>query len=246
MCTVTYIPISKTDFILTSSRDVPFAREKALLPKIYMDGDVAITYPKDGKAGGSWIGHSDKKRLICLLNGGFKSHYLTTPSTIKYRKSRGLIVLDLLKVTDINSALSKIDLSNIEPFTLVIVDWNTTTNSVDNLQLIELVWDGVQKHITALPQKHHIWSSSTLYDTTMKKMRKDWFVELQNSFCPKHISKTELNNLYKSRILNFHRKAGIGDCNVDVLMKREKVGTVSITQVNKLNNEIIMDYEEVK
>ncbi len=245
MCTVTYIPLSKTDFILTSSRDVPFVREKALLPKLYVEDGVAITYPKDGRAGGTWIGHSDRKRLICLLNGGFVNHYLTANPDTKYRKSRGIIVLDLLKEVAINSALSDINLTNIEPFTLVIVDWNALDDGTESLQLIELVWDGNKKHIKILPQKMHIWSSATLYDDNMKGMREDWFMEWQNSFCPKHVSKAELNALYKSRILNFHRYAGIGDCNVDVLMKRKKVGTVSITQVSKIDGAVVMDYEAI-
>ncbi len=247
MCTVTFIPINKTDFILTSSRDVPFIREKALFPKLYSEDGVGIMYPKDGKAGGTWIGYSSKNRLICLLNGGFVNHYATTPSNIKYRKSRGVIVLDLLKESNIHSALSDINLDNIEPFTLVIVDWDslTDTDKKEHIQLIELVWDGSKKYIRFLPQKMHIWSSSTLYDSKMKNMRKKWFMEWQNSFCPKHVNKSELETLYKSQILNFHRFAGIGDCNVDVLMKRKYIGTVSITQVSKLEGCIAMDYDTI-
>lgn len=222
MCTVTYIPINETDFILTSSRDVPFAREKALFPKEYTEDNVKITYPKDGRASGTWIGHSSKNRLICLLNGGFENHV----SEKSYRKSRGLIVKDLLKENDIFSALSEINFSKIEPFTLAIVDWNK------ELQLIELVWNGTKKHIKKLKQEKYIWSSSTLYDEGMKQLRKDWF------------KGWELNNK-KEDILNFHHKAGINDPNVDVIMKREKVGTVSITQVFKISDEIIMDYEEI-
>ena len=239
MCTVTYIPTTKNNFILTSSRDVPFVREKALFPKKYLDNNVEITYPKDGRANGTWIGHSSKKRLICLLNGGFENHYLTTDPNTKYRKSRGLIVLDLLKETTINSALSEIDLTNIEPFTLVIVDWN------DNLQLIELVWNGITKHIKKLPQEMHIWSSATLYDEKMKELREKWFSKWQNVFCPDNLDKEEVNLLQSNRILKFHHNAGIGDCNVDVIMKREKVGTVSITQVSKVDKTIVMDYEEI-
>jgi hypothetical protein len=226
MCTVTYIPINKTDFILTSSRDVPFAREKALFPKKYVEDEIEITYPKDGRASGTWIGHSSKNRLICLLNGGFKNHYLTVKSNIKYRKSRGLIVKDLLKENNIFSALSEINLNDIEPFTLAIVDWNK------ELQLIELVWDGKKKYIKKLDQEKHIWSSSTLYNEKMKQLRRDWFADWK------------LENKQKD-ILNFHHNAGIGDCNVNVIMKREKVGTVSITQVIKTNNEITMNYEEI-
>ena len=221
MCTVTYLPINETDFILTSSRDVPFAREKALYPKKYIEDTVEITYPKDGRASGTWIGHSSKNRLICLLNGGFENHI----SEKLYRKSRGIIVKDLLKENDIFSALSEINLDNIEPFTLVIVDWNK------KLQLIELVWDG-KKHIKKLKQENHIWSSSTLYDEEMKQLRRDWFADWK------------LNNK-KQDVLNFHHNAGVGDCTVDVIMKREKVGTVSITQVAKVNSKVSMDYEEI-
>lgn len=223
MCTVTYLPINNTDFILTSSRDVPFAREKALFPKKYIEDTIEITYPKDGRASGTWIGHSSKNRLICLLNGGFKNHV----SKKSYRKSRGLIVKELLKSNEISSTLSEINLDHIEPFTLVIVDWNTS------LQLIEFVWDGKQKHTKKLNQEKHIWSSSTLYDEEMKALRRNWF------------SEWKLTNK-KHDILNFHHHAGIGDPNVDVIMKREKVGTVSISQVVMTNGEINMDYEEVK
>ena len=88
MCTVTFLPLSKTDFILTSSRDIPFSREKASHPKQYVEDGVKLWYPKDGKAGGSWIGTSSKNRLICLLNGGYVYHKPLT----SYKKSRGLIV----------------------------------------------------------------------------------------------------------------------------------------------------------
>lgn len=223
MCTVTYIPINKTDFILTSSRDVPFTREKALHPKKYIEDNVEINYPKDGRASGTWIGFSNRNRLICLLNGGFKDHV----SEKSYRKSRGIIVKDLLKEQEIFSALSEINLENIEPFTLVIVDWN------NELQLIEFVWDGKKKHRKELKQENYIWSSSTLYDEKMKQLRIKWFKDWKLK-----------NN--KEEILNFHHRAGIGDSNVDVIMKRERVGTVSITQVVKIDDIVGINYEEIK
>ena len=232
MCTVSYIPINKFDFILTSSRDVPFVREKAIKPKEYIEDNVSIMYPKDGKSGGTWIGYSSKNRLICLLNGGFTNHIIKS----NYVKSRGIIVKELLKQTDIFSALSEINLINIEPFTLVIVDWN------NDLQLIEFVWDGFKRHKIVLPQKMHIWSSSTLYDKKTSLMRKQWFVEWQNSFCPKHLSSNSFFELYRSSILSFHKNAGTGNPKTNLLMKRKGVGTVSITQVCKKQNDIKMSY----
>ncbi len=223
MCTVTYLPLGNHDFILTSNRDVPYAREKAEHPKTYIEDDVPLTYPKDGKAGGTWIGLSDKNRLICLLNGGFEYH----TSRTNYRMSRGLILKKLLKAADLLGFIEAIDLSDIEQFTLAIVDWQ------NDLNLYEFVWDGHQKHLKKLPQEPHIWSSSTLYDASVKQLRQDWFKAWQKqAFTSKNI-------------LDFHHTAGVGDSHIDVVMDRGLGGTVSITSVKK-NKEIIqIDYEDI-
>jgi len=225
MCTVTYLPLGNNNFILTSSRDVPYARKTAEHPQKKMEDGVEIFYPKDGKAGGTWIGTSSKNRLICLLNGGFKYHTART----SYKKSRGLIVKELLKVEDIFEGLNAVDLKGVEQFTLTIVDWN------DTLQLIEFVWDGTKKHLKKMEQVPTIWSSSTLYDESIKQMRKDWFDDWQKR-----------NEFTQKNILNFHHTAGIGDKHIDVLMDRNTVGTVSITSVKKEKDEILMTYESIE
>ncbi len=224
MCTVTYIPLGKSGFILTSSRDVPFAREKASPPKRFIEDGVEIYYPKDGKAGGTWIGVSSKNRLICLLNGGFEYH----TSRASYKKSRGIIVKDLLKVEDIRKGLDAIDLMGVEQFTLTIVDWN------DELELIEFVWDGEKKHTKIVPQEPHIWSSSTLYDESVKQLRRDWFTDWQ-----------KINKLSQATILEFHHNAGVGDPNIDVVMDRGMGGTVSITSVIKEDDSVVISYKDV-
>ncbi len=232
MCTVTYIYLNNNNFILTSSRDVPFSREKADLPKQYIEEGISLYYPKDGKAGGTWIGFSDKKRMICLLNGGFKNH----KQQEYYIKSRGLIVKELLSSDDITKACETIDLEKVEPFTLVIVAW------IKKIDLFEFVWDGNNKHFNILKQENHIWSSSTLYTDAIKNRRKSWFKKWELEHHPQN---PKIKNV-KNDILKFHHTAGEGDSNVDVLMKRVKVGTVSITQVIKNNNDIKMNYEEIK
>jgi len=224
MCTVTYLPLNASDFILTSSRDVPFSREKALAPKKYMEDGVVLFYPKDGKAGGTWIGTSSKNRLICLLNGGFEYH----TSRGSYKKSRGIIVKDLLKSDYIHDELDRIDLIDVEQFTLTIVDWNKT------LELIEFVWDGKKKHIKILPQKPHIWSSSTLYDESVKQLRRDWFANWQKD-----------KVFTQKNILKFHHHAGVGDTNIDVIMDRGLGGTVSITSITKEQKTKTISYEDM-
>lgn len=230
MCTVTFLPISVDNFILTSSRDVPFSREKALYPKKYIEDDIELYYPKDGQADGTWIGFSEKHRLICLLNGGFNNHQQQE----FYARSRGLIVKELLKTDDITKACKEIDLENVEPFTLVIVEWDF------KLFLFEFIWDGAQKHLRILPNEARIWSSSTLYTDQMKLMRNGWFNEWLYKYKIQNLS----FDIVKEKILKFHHTAGIGNPEVDVLMKRPKVGTVSITQVLKINEKIKMEYED--
>lgn len=224
MCTVTYLPTGKNEFILTSNRDVPYTREKANEPQVYKEEGVELNYPKDAEAGGTWIGTSSKNRLICLLNGGF--YYHTSRST--YKKSRGLVVKELLKVDDIKKGIQEIDLNGIEQFTLTIVDWN------NELDLFEFVWDGTKKHLKKMKQEPQIWSSATLYDRDVKKLRKEWFADWQNN-----------NEMTQEAILNFHKTAGIGDPAIDIKMDRKIGGTVSITSVLKEGEAVSMNYESI-
>ena len=239
MCTVTFFPLNNENFVLTSTRDVPFLREKAAFPKAYKEDGVELFYPKDGEAGGSWIGSSDKKRLICLLNGGFQNH----KQKDFYAKSRGIIVKDLLKTDDISLACKEIDLENVEPFTLVIVEWDL------HLFLFEFVWDGEQKHLKILPKEPIIWSSSTLYTSEMKELRLQWFSEWISKLkvqSQKSKVKSSKFKVVKDLILEFHHKAGVGDPKIDIMMKRPKVGTVSITQVSKKEDDLQWSYEEIQ
>tara|TARA_B110000046_G_scaffold185300_1_gene226442 strand:- start:43 stop:498 length:456 start_codon:yes stop_codon:yes gene_type:complete len=151
MCTVTYLPLGNNNFILTSNRDEAPSR-KTTPPKLYEEDGVKLTYPKDELAGGTWIGTSNKKRLVCLLNGGFESYERET----SYKMSRGIIVKAILKSNNFENYIHDFDFIGIEPFTIVLVDWNT------DLKTYELVWDGKQKHFTTLKQVPRIWSSSTL------------------------------------------------------------------------------------
>ncbi len=221
MCTVTFLPLANNGFVLTSSRDVGYKREEALIPASYIEKDVDLYYPKDGKAGGTWIGTSRSNRLICLLNGGFEDH----KQQDSYARSRGLIVKELLIAEDFVKGSHHIDLETIEPFTIVCVLWE------EELKLYEFVWDGFEKHLKELDIQPAIWSSSTLYTKQMKDLRQDWFREwfIGRSLTPENI-------------LEFHKKAGVGLPEVDVFMRRDVVGTVSITQVQRLEGGLEMDY----
>ena len=224
MCTVTYLPLGNNDFILTSNRDEQPSR-KTIEPKEYIEDGIRLTYPKDKLAGGTWIGVSSKNRLVCLLNGGFESY----EREVSYRMSRGIIVKAILKSDDFVNYINNFDFGGIEPFTIVLVDWNTGLNTY------ELVWDGVQKHFSELNQVPKIWSSSTLYTQEEKALRKTWFANwLENN-----------NEFLKENILKFHHNTDLGTSENSPKMKRSYVETVSVTSVRKETTKIAMSYKSL-
>ena len=135
---------------------------------------------------------------------------------------------DLLLATTITDAIMDYDLTNVEPFTLVIADWNR------NLNFLELVWDGVQKHYKELPLEPMIWSSSTLYSESMKLERKNWFETFKMK-----------NDIDAKSLLNFHQTAGNGNLDFGVVMNRGFVKTTSITQIEKRDMQVEMRYNNL-
>jgi uncharacterized protein with NRDE domain len=116
-----------------------------------------MLYPRDEVAGGTWIGISERKRVICLLNGAFENHRRKK----SYRISRGVVVKDLLAAEDFEKTVDNYEFKDIEPFTIILADWKNQIN------FIELVWDGMEKHLTALEKQSHLWSSAPLYTGEM-------------------------------------------------------------------------------
>jgi len=162
MCTVTFIP-SGNKIFLTSNRDERLRRKQALPPRFYIHNDVQLLYPRDEDAGGSWIAVNENGNTAVLLNGAFNKH---APFSA-YRKSRGLILLDIIRANLPATYFSKIDLSGIEPFTVIIVEAGN---------LFECRWNGIRKFCKRLEITHaYIWSSATLYDNEVKRKREQWF-----------------------------------------------------------------------
>jgi len=224
MCTVTIFPKSNNDFVLTSNRDeAPY--RKSLAPKVYSYNGIKMLFPKDEISGGTWIGVSEKNRLVCVLNGGFELHKRKPD----YRLSRGIIAKDFLASEGIIKTIESYDLNEIEPFTMVIVEWDV------HLKFYELVWDGTTRHFSKLPLESKIWSSSTLYDTSMKLERSQWF----ESFKKEH----DLNAV---TLLQFHKTAGKDNKDFGVIMDRGFVKTTSITQVKKKSDILEMHYENLQ
>lgn len=224
MCTVTLLPNPNCEngFVLTSNRDEA-AERKAIPPKIYEVDGVKMLFPKDEVAGGTWIGVSEYGRLICLLNGAFEAHVRKAG----YRKSRGVVVTELLAAVNIDAALQHYLLQDIEPFTVILVDWSK------RLRFLEYVWDGKMRHIKELTLEPHIWSSSPLYNKAMRQKRINWFKKFLE------------NEVSSKKLLEFHHTGGEGNKEIDFIMDRGFVKTQSITQIKNCQKYTMMTYEDL-
>lgn len=209
MCTVSVVPVNG-QWIITSNRDETVLRS-ALAPESYTLNDKTIWYPRDPKAGGTWFAVSASLATVVLLNGAEHKHQAGSA----YRRSRGLIVLDLLSgVQSVLAEWDALDLDQIEPFTLVVFE---------QTQLHQLRWDGVHKSRMDLDaNRAHIWSSATLYSPENRAAR-------EASFFDYLAQKPEV---IPADLLDFHQ-LNLFDRNKTGLLNKPSgaLQTISITQL---------------
>jgi len=222
MCTVTFIPAGEKVFI-TSNRDEQVLRS-ALQPAAYEFNSGSIIFPKDSQAGGTWIAMHGNGHAMVLLNGAFEKHHHEPP----YRKSRGLVFLEIFDSEKPVQQFAEVDLLGIEPFTLVL--WVGDA-------LWEMRWDGTQKFSTPKSAKvPQIWSSATLYDQIAIEKREHWFFDwLQQQA-----------DFTMESIRAFHEFGGEGNQAIDLMMSRYGgvLKTISITSMELSPEGCTMRYQD--
>ncbi len=223
MCTVSFV-YANDSFLLTSNRDEKITRPSAIEPKIYQTESKKIIYPKDAKAGGTWFVVDEFGNAIILLNGGKTKHI---PKE-KYRLSRGIIVLELMSSNAIVSTWKTIDLNNIEPFTLLVLEGQ---------QPYQLQWSGEEKFTDELEiNQTYIWSSSTLYTPDIQQQRADWFVKYMNE--NKEISAEKMNF--------FHKNTEPKDDKNGLIINRDNLyKTLSVTQAVISGNSVFVHHSDL-
>lgn len=231
MCTLTIYPKPQNEgFVLTFNRDETLSRSSII---IHQDKERGLVYPRDAQHGGTWLAFQPlKQRFTCLLNGAFEIHERRLP----YKKSRGLVVLESFEYTEILIFCTKYDFYGIEPFTMILGEKDV---------LIELRWDGQERHITILDEAiPHIWSSCTLYNKEIRQLREIWFSQF--------LKNINYNNIYSihEELWRFHQTPNSQTPENALLMQRPLLGvqTVSISQLNynSLNHTIDFTYHELE
>ena len=207
MCTVSFYK-NKFQTIITSNRDEHHSRAKALPPKIYKTEKYELIYCKDAQANGTWMVLRNDGAAIVLLNGAFERHQPNPP----YKKSRGLVLLDIIDEENCLQKYKDYDLTTIEPFTIIIYY---------NHLLHECIWNGNEKFITEKStDENYIWSSVTLYDKEFRERKNDLFQQLVQS-------KQELNS---NDILEFHHSKQDLE-NGFIINRSNQLMTFSVTQI---------------
>lgn len=218
MCTVSFVN-SGGKVIITSNRDEKILRPQALAPKTYTINHKRVLFPKDPRAGGTWFAVDEYSNVLVLLNGAAERHLQKD----SYRKSRGLIVLDIIGQDSPFQAWSTLDLTGIEPFTLVLYE---------NHKLFQLRWDEIEKSTLELATtQNHIWSSATLYSPEIRQERARWFATFLDT-------KPAVN---EAEMFYFHRYTESENTTHGLVINRNHVvKTVSITQTvieqNRVSN----------
>lgn len=186
MCTVTYIP-AKNGVYFTSSRDESIQRKLAIPARPYVSNGIKLIYPKDGNEGGTWVALNPDGNASILLNGAFFPHTRHPP----YRKSRGLILLEILGSMQPEEKFAQMDLSGIESFTLILFCKN---------RLWEYRWNGQKKFEFLLePGQPYIWSSVMLYSRYVATQKEQLFRKWLE----------RVGEINAEAILEFHQQFGV-------------------------------------
>lgn len=169
MCIVSIFSDNQGNFILTHNRDETILRPSSDEIQTREIFNQSFTGPMDFVSGGTWIYHSENY-VVCILNGAYEKHTHRPP----YKMSRGLVILELLKYNSIDEFIDKVNLMEIEPFTMIML------NRISNEKKI-LVWDEIQKHKEDVSdEKLIVRSSSPLYSVEEKELHKKAFENLDN------------------------------------------------------------------
>ena len=163
MCFVGFIPV-EGGFLLGSNRDEHIGRTPALPPGEFPLLGGSMLMPVDGRAGGTWVALRSDGAAMVLLNGAFMNHE-RKPA---YKQSRGVIIPQLMRAPDPLAAIHTLDLTDMEPFTLVAYQE----------KLMMWRWDGAILHEQMPdPSTGLCISSATLYNHPQQLLRAGWFAD---------------------------------------------------------------------
>ena len=226
MCTVSFIPLSDSSYLLGSNRDELKKRSAAKPPFIQENGNWLA--PIDTEAGGTWIG-TNKHGLTCSLINNYQGKnplLVDRPGAL----SRGLLIPKIMhfkSTREIATIWDSIDLKLYNPFELIAA-------SLHPLKVERWSWDGINFHHIEEPTEPAIWVSTGLDPQKVYRYRKEIF----DNWLENH------PNPDAGALRAFHSAHDPEYPAWSVAMMREIVQSVSATVTQVALDEIFMDYHD--
>ena len=227
MCTVTIVPAGD-GFRLGCNRDERRDRAPALPPAVHQLPHRTAIFPVDPHGQGTWVGVNGAGVAAALLNRTIDS---AAPIDKSSRRSRGLIIPDLLDCASLTEALdigAALDPSDFDRFRLVVAQ-NTTAAIVTS--------DGVALSVELTKLSRPIMlTSSSLGDRLVDRPRRRLFDQL--------FAGEERSWLRAQRRFHSHQWPTRRD--ISVRMERADARTVSHTVVNVSSRVIELRYRALE
>lgn len=223
MCTVSFVPV-KNGYVFTFNRDENPERHT---PHFIMQQKLAhkeIYFAKDSKAGGTWFAADSLGNVAMLFNGAYKKH----EKEAAYKKSRGIILLELAAAKNMLQYFKEGNFTGIEPFSILMFE---------SQQLYRLVWDGVRRHKTILlKEASYIFSSATLYDEETQRHRRQWLAD-----------RMQQQQIDSDALFHFHSHCKKDDTKNGLVIKRPGgCSTLSISQLEITPQATVIKHLDLK
>jgi hypothetical protein len=216
MCTVTIVQ-HDDGFRVMCNRDERRTRPPALPPRLQRIGTRRAAFPLDPLGGGTWIGVNDAGVTLALLNRTAFRPVAGDARALARPRSRGFIVRKALafgSAESIVDALAALDVTEFEPFRLVIVDARLViTAESDGARL-----DTTRTTLT----QPMLFTSSSLGDALVDRPRRDLFDRMVIHAAGRRLDAQA----------QFHRHQWHARPQISVRMERADAMTVSRTIVD--------------
>jgi len=208
---------------LLFNRDELRTREPALPPEVVESGGTRWLAPRDGRAGGTWIGVSERGVAMALLNRSEGSRPAQS-------ESRGGLIPDLLPDAEperLAAALAGRDLSRLAPFRLLTLWRERETGLV-------VGWDGRRLEVAETPSGLGLLCSSSLGDERATAARGAVWEAARGS--------TEPFDLAAHRA--FHRDHSPAPSAWSVCMHRDDARSISFSEVELRADGVRLAYHD--
>jgi uncharacterized protein with NRDE domain len=224
MCTVSFIA-TKQNYVFTFNRDEQALRQTPYFINKENVGFKTIYFTKDVLAGGTWFSADSKGNVAMLFNGAFSKH----KKLHTYKKSRGVILRNLISANTIKASFNNENFLDTEPFSIILFE---------DKNLFRLVWDGEKKYEIPLEKNlPYIFSSATLYTDEVQEMRRQWM---------KDFIKNE-QAITSDTVLNFHSNYKKEDKENGLIIYREgSCSTLSISQAVVEGDTILLKHIDIR